>query len=448
MKIKKKVIGIVVVLVVVATCFISLGVYYNYLSKPKYVYTVLIDNMSNLFQSYFDHIDKYEYSDNVTIDGDISFSLNSEDFLINSNNNPEALENLHIIENLSKMNTHFTYQKNKDLEKLFLSVLGKIDSEPIINYKYMIDDATEYYYVPSVLNSYVNNGNNNYFEMFNKDNTTKENQEYLYNFLIQSLKNNIDDSSIKITKDVYKRKNVSKASFKVTDSVINDLLKSVLKDMQNDSKANQIISSVYPDFSKTKISKNTTFLNSDESYTINIYSSGIWNSIVKWEIIYLNDNERNTFTYEVDKDGGNAYYLENEKVIYQMSFLIKDNSLDIKINDSSLNNLGDVRLERIDDTVNMNFSYENNNKKYDFLYSSTYKNVKKDSYHNEKKLSFKIINNKVSLLNGSVSMMVNVSNKAKIDNDFDKVVLTSTLNQEVKDSFHNYHNSIIERLKR
>ena len=81
--------------------------------------------------------------------------------------------------------------------------------------------------------------------------------------------------------------------------------------------------------------------------------------------------------------------------------------------------------------------------KYDFIYTSKF-----NSKSIDKKCSFKIVKNKVSRLNGTVSFFTNYNKNTRIDEEIKDSVLYSTLKDEEKDSLERLKDIVRERLER
>jgi hypothetical protein len=135
--------------------------------------------------------------------------------------------------------------------------------------------------------------------------------------------------------------------------------------------------------------------------------------------------------------------------MYTFTYNEKDNVIECKIKDSSNKDVGIFKVEKNDTSVYYTFNFDNGDKKYDIIYSSKYSNYKKNkSFNNEKKLSFKYLEKKVSVLSGDITLLSKVTNKSSIKEEIGDAVLSSTLTTEQKEKFDNKSERIKERLKK
>ena len=443
---------IIVIILLIASMSIYMGIYFTKLSKPNYLFGVGIDRLDSKIDNYLNLDEKYNLGDTFEVKSTIDFDLSSEDYLKKSKTDKEAKEKLNIINNLTASNNEITISQDKKHKKLLLSIESKIKDEELINYKYLVSDSTEYYFINDILKNYVNNGTSNYFEMLS-ENTSIDNLNYIHEFTINSLKKNLKEeyfNKYRTDENINGSKtNVNQISIRLTDKMIHEILNGILSDLKEDKKSNKILSSIDEGFSKTKIKSSKEYLKKNESYTINVYTSKYLNKILKYELIYLKGDEKKVYTYEGSESEGTIYYIENDNVIYNMKFTDTGKIIEVTINNSSNQKIGDIKLEKNDDNSYYTFNFDDGDLKYDLIYSSKYTKYKKNkSYHNEKKLSFKYIDNKVSILSGSVSADIDAYNKVKIDEDISNAVLSSTLNEDSKKKIDNRLDKLKERLKK
>lgn len=443
----------IILLITIAGGFIYIGLYFDDLAKPKTVLGVGIDKVSYYLKTLLADDGKYKIGDNFAIEGTIDFELDSEYYLNESVNNIEYKQKYNLIKNISNMDTKFNIKQDKSSKKLYMDLEEKIGEESIISSKYFSENSTEYYMVKSVLPNYVNNGSFNYFETLDEENTTKDNIEYLYDYIFIALKNNLKDeyfTKYQVNQNIAgKNIKVNQYSIKLTDSVIRKILNGILDDLKKDERASKILKNTFKDFEELRIEDDKFFLESKESYTLNVYSTRYLHKPLKYELIHLKGDDKTIYTYEGDFTKGEIYVVEQDKVIYEIDSSMKKNNIEFIINDANLNKLGEIKIERDSTGSNYIFNFDDENMKYDFVYSSKFSNVKKNtSYTNEKKLSFKVVKNKVSQLNGDIVLTTNVSKDVAIVEDASDAVLSSTLTEEQNKKLDNLKESIKERLEK
>lgn len=440
---------IIFLVFLVAFLFIGLGIYFVRLGSPNKIVGSVIDRADGLFRNYFSKSNFYTVSDNYTVESKVDFDLNSEYDTAMSKTDLEALKRVNYLKNLSLMETDILFQQNKETKQLFFELHEKIGAEELVGYKYFIDNSTEYYFLNNFLTTYVNNGSCNYFESFIEGGTSRENFEYLYDFVIESLKNNLkaeyfEEYDARLTIDG-KEQEVKQVSLKVSDSFLRDIGNAILKDLKEDEKASKILTSIDKNFKKKKIKDSQTFLGDKESYTVNVYATKLFSKPVKFEVIYLDGTNKKTFSYEE----GKAYYIENGGVVFDIDTLFMDDRYQLDIHNSSGSKLGVFKLEFDKDRLNLDFSLTKDNKKVDFVYGRKYVSVQKNKkYTREDKLAIKVIENKVSKLSGNIGIVSTVSRGAKIKEEVDNVVLASSLTPEQQANLDNKQRRVRERLEK
>ena len=452
---KKKTIKIcvIIVLILIAGISIFFGVYFNKLTKPKYIYGVGIDRLDNKITNYVKLDEKYNLGDSISITSELDFDLDSEEYLKKSKTDKEYLEKYKTIKNLTLSTNNISIMQDEKNKKALLEIHSLLGKDKLLDYKYLIENATGYYYVEDILNKYVNAGTSNYFEMFNDDSTTAENMEYLHGAIIKALKNNLEDEYFEkyaVSENIHGSKvNVNQISIKIDDKKLHKILNGMISDLKEDTRANKILTSIDKDFSKYKIKTNESILEKQESYTINIYTSKYRNIALKYEVVHLKGDEKNTYSYEGDINSGDFYYIEDDTVIYAIKLKDDQKIIDGKISDSASKEVGTIKLEKNDFGTYFTLNFDDKETKYDIIYSSKNTNVKDNkSFNNEKKLSFKYLTKKVSILSGEITLNSEVSNKATIEEDVTESVLSSTLSDETKDKFANRTEKLKERLKK
>ena len=440
--------SIFILLIIGVACgLIYIGFYLNKVSKKHYVYEAMVDEIFEKCANVFRDEEKYNIGDDFTITGDIDLDLKSEDYQNKSLVDVEYLKKNNELKNLSLMDIKYEVKQDKNKGTLYASLDEKIGDRTYLSGKYLINDSTRYFIINGVLKNYVNDGGSSYFESLLGKNTTKDNIDYLYYFIRDSIKNNISESDLKgfdtETNVGNSRYKVSQISLKVTDKTIRGLLDGILKDLKSDDRASKILGGIYKDFSKVKVDSDAKFLNSNESYTINIYTRKLINTPLKYEIVYLKDDQKEVYTYEGDKDSGEFYYTLNNEVRYTATYKSSSKDIDININNRSGNSIGVIKVQKDSNNLMFTLTMDLDKSKYDIIYSKKYSNIKDNkSYDREDNLSFKIMIDKVNKIDGSIKVNSKVSNSVKIDEDISDSVLRTTLSDTEENTIVNLRDII------
>ena len=441
------------VFVAFAVFLILVGFQYNKMSKKHYVFDKTIDSIRDKSYSFIKIEDPYNFGDDFRVTSNIDIDLSSEDYENKSKYNSDYLKKNNVLTNLSNMTIQTNIAQSKEDGQFLASLEEKIGDENIISGKYYIDNYTKYYYVKDILSQYVNSGNNNYFELLNNKNTTQDNIDYIYNKIFNSLKKNIKEEDLNAYDTEINlgdgRKQVGQVSLKITNDYYKKLLKNTLKDIKKDKKASQIIEGLYPKFSEFEFDENKEYLDKNESYTINIYVRKVLFQPLKYEIVHLKDETQEIFTYEGSLESGVLYYSKNNEVKYTGECESTPKKIEIIMHDTTGRDIGIIKLEKTTNSISYNTSLDLENNNYLMSYETIYKNFEKNkSYVKEDTISFKITNNTVTKINGTIKVESTVNKDPKIKEDIDSSILESTVDESVRERIDNLYDSVKERLER
>ena len=449
----KKVVFILVLIFIFSITSISIGLYINSLNKPKRILSESINFIHDEGKKYIFPNDNLVVGDTYTSTGSIDFNLNSEYYLRKSKNEEESLKKYNFINNISNMDTNFIIKQDRSNKSNYIEISQKIGDEDIVDYKRLVDNSTEYYFINGILKNYVNNGTCNYFEALTENNTTRSNIDYLYDFIFKSLQNNLKDEYFKsydvVTSIRSKDTNVHQISIKFDNKITRNILNGILKDLKEDKKANNILSNVDKNFKKYKVKSKNNIFKKDESYILNIYTTKVLNKPLKYELIHMGDSYNESYIIEKNNNIINYYYLEDNNIMYTANITIFDNNINGKIYNSSTEEIGGFILEKDGNNLSFDYNFDNSDEKINLKYISKYDNVKnKVSYINTKSLNINYLVNKEVKLSGNIEYKNKVVNKAKINTDIGNTTLYSKLSDEEKELIKNKRDMVKNRLER
>lgn len=448
----KKILRVMIFLlfVILGISLIRIGLYFEKISQPKNIYKSGIDIITTKLKDITSMDEKYILGDNFSLNGKITVNTSSEIYPKKALIYPSYIKKNNLVNNFNKMNIDYEIIQNKKDKKLLLSINENNTNKKILNYKMLVDNSTEYYFVEDIVNNYINDGSNNYFEMFTEDRTTLSNIDYMYEFLSLSLAKELGEEAEKYKKTTTynnKKEELNQVSVKLTNKTINKIISAVIEDIKNDKEANKIMNSIDSDFKNKKI-KEKDYLDKNESYTINIYSSKYLNKPLKYEIIYLNDKTSKIYSYEGNKDKGLFYYTKNDDLKYSAEYSATNKTVDVKVYDKYQKNIGSIKLNKDKNNLLLNASINLDNNSYDINYSNKYKNYKENkSYDIESNLSLKIIENNQVKLASEIVNKENISKNANIQETPDNSIFTSKLTEEQKNKFNNIYDNVKRRLE-
>ena len=435
----------------IAASLIYIGIYFEKRSNPIYIYKTGIDSITTKIDEYVKVDNKYILGDNINISGTVDVDLTSEKYSEEASTNIDSSKKNNMINNLSRMDIKYGFIQSKKDNKLLVSLDERINDEIIIDGKYLIDNSTKYYFVNNILKNYVNDGNNTYFELLNNEKTSLDNVDYLYGFIKDSLSKELGERAKKYvinTNVNNKQEELNEVSIRLTDKEIKNILKDILKSLKKDKEANKILSSIDNKFSKRKVNEKKEYLKKNESYTINIYSTKLFNKIKKYEIVYMNKDNTKNYSIDVNKNKGVFYYSEDNNLKYKANYIITSKKTNIDIYDNVDKKIGNVVIEKDVNNLLFTLTLKNKDKSYDIIASSKFKNYNKNqSYTNEITMSVKIMEKQKSVLSGTIKSISKVNNKPIITEDIAEAVLKSTLTDEENDKIDNLYDNIKGRLE-
>ena len=437
----------------IAVVIILIGIHFNTISKKQYIVSKTISAIGNQFYQFIEVNDQYNFGDDFQVKSTIKTDLSSQEFEEKSYSDPEYYKKSSLIKNLTDMNTNITLIQSKKDSKLLANIHENIGEEGILNGKYYVENATKYYIVNGIFDNYVNGGNSTYFETLTKDQTTKENIDYLYNYFLTSLENSIyeeelnrEDAEITINDE---KLQVEQISLKITDNYLKEVQKRVLKSLKNDSKAKLLITSFYEDFDKVKVNEENKILNDKESYTLNIYVRKIWYTPIKYELIHLKDDMKEVYTFEGNQNTGLFYYSKNNELKYTANIESSPKLTEVLVYDAKKETKGFIKIEKASSSVAFNMNLQLDPKSYEISYTKIYKNYQKNnSYTKEDNLSLKILNEGTNTLSGNINMVSDISKSFKFTESIENSILKSTISEDQNTRLNNLYQDVKARLER
>lgn len=439
MKKTKLLLQIFIIIVLVSVISIGVGIYLNNIGEPKYIFSKSIDIIKNKVDNYNKISNDLDLNDKYSIKGNIEFDLDSDYY--KKATKQEEKKTYNLIKNLNNMNTSFLIQKNKSKDIGYIELNEVIGKEEIINAKYFINNSTKYYYINGILDNYINDGSCNYFENVNSNTTEKDNIDYLHNFIIKSIKNNLKEEYFTSTDDA--------VTLRIDDKNLKEILSGILVDLNNDKESKRILDNIDKSILKTKIKDEDTYIEKDEYYKISIYTSKILHKPLKYQVDHITKDNTNTYIYEGNESKGKFYYLVNNKEKYNASLEFSKDEIKGKIKDSSNKSIGEFKLDKNNYNTVINYTFNDDNEKLDLIYSSKYTKVKKNtSFNNKKNLSFKYVVNKETKLRGEIDINLEVTNKFSTIVDVTNSKLKSNMTKEEKEKTENLRENIKNRLER
>lgn len=415
---KKKGKKLVVGLIILGLILIAGGGVLTYFSSPSYVSKTVIKEFGQKATELMNSRIETGLEDNYKTTSNIKMNLKSDYFSALATMDPSYAMISNLLNNLSNTENNITMVQDKENKKLFFNLDSKLSGQSLINTKYLVENATAYYSIDGVTNTYVNNGNNNYFESLNSSTTTNENLKYLIEKIAESMANNLEDSYLSESyTDEYKVITIT-----LTEQNIVTYGNKIINDLKNDEKANQIMTGYNANFSEAKLTEKD--VTGTGTIKVNIYLDKILSQVSQYELELGNGNKC-------------IYYKENGKEIVELISEEETTTLEIEkhgekteinIKDGSNASLGTVTISQTSTNYDIVANITSEEATLDFGYNYQITNLKKStSYDSAATITIKMTAQNTTIIDGTITVTSQTTNDTTISEDTSSSVLASTL---------------------
>ena len=415
---KKKGKKLVVGLIILGLILIAGGGVLTYFSSPSYVSKTVIKEFGQKATELMNSRIETGLEDNYKTTSNIKMNLKSDYFSALATMDPSYAMISNLLNNLSNTENNITMVQDKENKKLFFNLDSKLSGQSLINTKYLVENATAYYSIDGVTNTYVNNGNNNYFESLNSSTTTNENLKYLIEKIAESMANNLEESYLSESyTDEYKVITIT-----LTEQNIVTYGNKIINDLKNDEKANQIMTGYNANFSEVKLTEKD--VTGTGTIKVNIYLDKILSQVSQYELELGNGNKC-------------IYYKENGKEIVELITEEETTTLEIEkhgekteinIKDGSNASLGTVTISQTSTNYDIVANITSEEATLDFGYNYQITNLKKStSYDSAATITIKMTAQNTTIIDGTITVTSQTTNDTTISEDTSSSVLASTL---------------------
>ena len=415
---KKKGKKLVVGLIILGLILIAGGGVLTYFSSPSYVSKTVIKEFGQKATELMNSRIETGLEDNYKTTSNIKMNLKSDYFSALATMDPSYAMISNLLTNLSNTENNITMVQDKENKKLFFNLDSKLSGQSLINTKYLVENATAYYSIDGVTNTYVNNGNNNYFESLNSSTTTNENLKYLIEKIAESMANNLEESYLSESyTDEYKVITIT-----LTEQNIVTYGNKIINDLKNDEKANQIMTGYNANFSEVKLTEKD--VTGTGTIKVNIYLDKILSQVSQYELELGNGNKC-------------IYYKENGKEIVELISEEETTTLEIEkhgekteinIKDGANTSLGTVTISQTSTNYDIVANITSEEATLDFGYNYQITNLKKNtSYDSAATITIKMTAQNTTIIDGTITVTSQTTNDTTISEDTSSSVLASTL---------------------
>ncbi len=416
---KKKKTKIVIIVLVVAIILLAGGITISYLTSAKYVAKRAVKLMSeNAVELANGRKTETGLEENFNKTSTIKVNLQSDYFQALQALSPDYQILSNILRNLSGVETQVTTIQDQKNKKMLVNFDSKLATEELANVKYLVDNATEYYFINGTTENYINNGNNGYFEALSSATTAQENTEYIIEKIGSSAANNIKDEYLS---ESYEDGN-KKVTITLTEDNMVEFLNNIIAELKEDSRANKIMTGYDKDFGKEKITKDD--LHDIGTVTINIYIDKFFGTVKRYEMT-TSDNSGITYYEEENKT---LELRMNNELIAKLDITTSDDKMEAKITDGNGASIGSISISKTSTNYDVIANITTSTLTANFGYNSQITNLKKgNSYDSSTTVSLDVSANNVSLINGTIEVTSTTTNDTTINEDVSNSVLASTM---------------------
>lgn len=415
---KKRGHKLVVVLILLSIALLAGGGVLTYFTSPKYVAQTVIKEMGENATQILANRQETGLEENYSTTGTLKIDLQSDYFQGLSTTDPSYATIANLFRNLSNTQNNIAVVQDKENKRLFINYNSTLNGQNLFSTRYLVEDATEYYYIDGVTSTYVNNGNNNYFESLNSATTTNENLNYIIEKVTESVKDNIEDSYLSTTyEDNYKVVTIT-----LTEDDLLKLGNNVLEDLKKDTKANQIMTGYNQNFADTKITKDQ--IKGIGTIQLHIYLNKISTQVERYE---LNMEDGTTLSYSIANGNKMIEITQNDSTT-RFTITTTNDKTDITITDEENTTIGSVSISKTSTNYDIIANVTTDTMSMDFGYNTQMTNVKKGtSYDSSTTITLNISSQNTMLLNGTITLDTTTTSDTTIEEDTSTSVLASTL---------------------
>lgn len=415
---KKKGKKSIILLFILGLMLITVGSVLAYLSSPSYVSKTVIKEFSQKAIELIGNRAETGLEDNYKTTSNIKINLKSDYFQALATMDPSYAMISNLLNNLSNTENNITMIQDKENKKLFLNLDSKLAGQSLLNTKYLVENATAYYSIDGITSTYVNNGNNNYFESLNSTTTTNENTKYIIEKIAESLAKNLEDNYLSESyNNEYKIITIT-----LTEKDIVTYINKVINDLKKDDKANKIMTGYNANFSKTKITAED--ISGIGTIKVNIYLDKLLSQAKIYEL-ELKDNNKITYSKE---DGKEIIEIISEDEKVTLEIRSQGEKTEISIKDGNNTSLGTITISKTSTNYDIVANIISEETSLDFGYNYQITNLKKGtSYDSSATMTMKITAQDTTILDGNITITGQTTNDVTINEDTSGSVLASSL---------------------
>ncbi len=423
-----------------------LGFYYECVASPSRILKkVLVNITSNItdVMDMFEFDTKMPQSNTKTLTIKVSSNTNKYKSKLDLQKYNKKLSDINyqnLTKNLNDTNTIVKIVTDAKNKKRLLTVDSFLGNTKLLNTKSLIENATEYHYDPTITSSYINLGNNTYFESVNDNTNTYDNLKYLHEYIVQELATNLIDK-IKVENE----KDYNKININLNSKDLNNILDTVIDNLKKDSKASTIITSYKKYFIINKKELKISLKNVNIEFSI--YTEKYTYNIKKYAI-HITDKKRNIdISYQPENKQTGSGRIEIDNNQYKFEYKKANKTKEVILYDNANRKIGEISLEKTNTGVLFDSNTLINDNELNINYIYNILNLKKKkSYDEEQQLIIRHSSKEQEILNLDLVINTKVDAKSRIlENNKDTIIKSSLTEQEqtnLNDRYINLFNEL------
>lgn len=423
-----------------------LGFYYECVASPSRILKkVLVNITSNItdVMDMFEFDTKMPQSNTKTLTIKVSSNTNKYKSKLDLQKYNKKLSDINyqnLTKNLNDTNTIVKIVTDAKNKKRLLTVDSFLGNTKLLNTKSLIENATEYHYDPTITSSYINLGNNTYFESVNDNTNTYDNLKYLHEYIVQELATNLIDK-IKVENE----KDYNKININLNSKDLNNILDTVIDNLTKDSTASTIITSYKKYFIINKKELKISLKNVNIEFSI--YTEKYTYNIKKYAI-HITDKKRNIdISYQPENKQTGSGRIEIDNNQYKFEYKKANKTKEVILYDNANRKIGEISLEKTNTGVLFDSNTLINDNELNINYIYNILNLKKKkSYDEEQQLIIRHSSKEQEILNLDLVINTKVDAKSRIlENNKDTIIKSSLTEQEqtnLNDRYINLFNEL------
>ena len=258
-----------------------------------------------------------------------------------------------VINNLNNSTLNYEYRIDTEAKKLYFDGSLLFNMQELLGINFYQNENISYIFLRNLFDKYITVEDNDIFTYLEESANSKEDIDYIYNLMIESIKNNITADDIKVSNEKIDNKDVKKISLELDDKRFEELTNNIIDDIKNDKRANEILGDFISQMETTiNENKNTTTKTDDVFINYNIYTNK--NNIIRYEVEFGDNTSKATIRYN-DENNKSIELLEDDTVIGSASITKEDNNLNIGLTINN-ENIGTIVISENETSIDLSIS--------------------------------------------------------------------------------------------